>query len=101
MVQLSKNVQLKDGATDQERQNIILQIQQEKANNNNIELLKTLKNKYHSISNKINYINNHDKIKEYKKQKNKIYQTERSDEVHLKKNELLNFLFIQCQLIKL
>ncbi len=30
-------------ALKEERQNIILQIQQEKANNNNIELLKTLK----------------------------------------------------------
>ena len=60
----------------QERENILLQIQEQKANNNDIEILKSLKNKYHSISNKINYINNHDKIKEYKKQKNKIYQTE-------------------------
>ena len=63
-------------ALKQEREYILFQIQEQKANNNDIEILKSLKNKYHSISNKINYINNHDKIKEYKKQKNKIYQTE-------------------------
>ena len=32
-------------ALKEERQNIILQIQQEKANNNDIEILKSLKNK--------------------------------------------------------
>lgn len=63
-------------ALKQDRTNILLEIQQEKANNNDIEILKSLKNKYHSISNKINYFNNHDKIKEYKKEKNKTYQTE-------------------------
>ena len=61
-------------ALKQERQNIILQIQQQKANNNK-ELLKSLKNKYHSISNKINYQENHEKIKEHKKILNKKYQT--------------------------
>ena len=65
-----------------ERENIILKIQQEKANNNNNEIIKPLKNKYHSISNKINYIQNHDKIKEHKKEKNKIYQTEETKTKH-------------------
>jgi hypothetical protein len=60
----------------QEREYILFQIQEQKANNNDIEILKSLKNKYHSLSNKINYFNNHDKIKEHKKEKNKTYQTE-------------------------
>ncbi len=60
----------------QERENTLLEIQQERKNNNDKEILKSLKNKYHCISNKINYLNNHDKIKEYKKEKNKTYQTE-------------------------
>jgi hypothetical protein len=55
-------------ALKQDRKNILLEIQQEKKNNND--------NKYHSISNKINYLNNHDKIREHKKEKNKKYQTE-------------------------
>lgn len=63
-------------ALKQDRENILLQIQEQKANNNDKEILKSLKNKYHSISNKINYLQNHDKIKEYKKEKNKTYQTE-------------------------
>jgi len=67
-------------ALKQDRQNIISQIQEEKKNKNNKETLKTLNNKYHSISNKINYIENHEKIKEYKKEKNKEYQTEETKE---------------------
>jgi len=63
-------------ALKKEREYILFQIQEQKVNNNDLEILKSLKNKYHSISNKINYFNNHDKIKEYKKEKNKIYQTE-------------------------
>ena len=63
-------------ALKKERINILLEIQEEKKNNNDKEILKSLKNKYHSISNKINYHNNHDKIREYKKEKNKKYQTE-------------------------
>lgn len=63
-------------ALKQDRINILLEIKQEKESTANNETLKSLKNKYHSISNKINYFNNHDKIKEYKKQKNKEYQTE-------------------------
>jgi hypothetical protein len=63
-------------ALKKDRTNILIEIQQEKKNNNDTEKIKSLENKYHSISNKINYINNHDKIKEYKKQKNKKYQTE-------------------------
>jgi hypothetical protein len=59
-----------------DRTNILLEIQQEKENNNDSEKIKSLKNKYHSISNKINYHKNHDKIKEHKKEKNKKYQTE-------------------------
>jgi vacuolar-type H+-ATPase catalytic subunit A/Vma1 len=65
-------------ALKEDRQNIILQMQQEKANNNDKEILKTLKNKYHSLSNKINYLNNHDKIKEHKKYLNKTYETPES-----------------------
>ena len=64
-------------ALKQDRINILIQIQEErKKENKEKEIIKSLTNKYHSISNKINYLNNHDKIKEYKKQKNKIYQTE-------------------------
>ena len=39
-------------ALKEERQNIILQIQQEKTNNTDKEILKLLQNKYHSLSNK-------------------------------------------------
>ena len=67
-------------AFKEDRQNIILQMQQEKANNNDKEILKTLKNKYHSLSNKINYLNNHDKIKEHKKYLNKTYETPESND---------------------
>lgn len=73
------NIDFKDTkieALKQDRIKILLEIQQEKENNANKEILKSLRNKYHSISNKINYLNNHDKIKEYKKEKNKKYQTE-------------------------
>jgi hypothetical protein len=63
-------------ALKQDRKNILLEIQQEKKNNNDTEKIKSLENKYHSISNKINYLNNHDKIREHKKEKNKKYQTE-------------------------
>jgi|APFre7841882793_1041355.scaffolds.fasta_scaffold34386_2 hypothetical protein len=63
-------------ALKKERINILLEIQEEKENKNDNEILKSLKNKYHSISNKINYHNNHDKIREHKKEKNKKYQTE-------------------------
>ena len=59
----------------QDRQNIILQMQQEKENNNNKEISKSLKNKYHSISNKVNHQENHEKLKEQKKIFNKNYQT--------------------------
>ena len=67
-------------ALKEERQNIILRIQQEKANNNNIELLRTLKNKYHSLSNKINYQQNRTEIKEHKKTLNKTYETPETNE---------------------
>jgi len=59
----------------EERQNITLQIQHEKSNNNNDNIIKQLKNKYHSISNKINYQQNQTKIKEHKKIYNKEHQT--------------------------
>ena len=60
-----------------DRTNILIQLQKErKKENKEKEIIKSLTNKYHSISNKINYLNNHDKIKEYKKEKNKEYQTE-------------------------
>jgi hypothetical protein len=65
-----------------ERQNIILQIKHEKINNNDKDILKSLKNKYHSISNKINYLQNHDRIKEHKKILNKSYQTEETKIKH-------------------
>lgn len=58
-----------------DRKKILIEIQKEKENNDK-EIIKSLKNKYHSISNKINYLNNHDKIKEHKKEQNKKYQTE-------------------------
>lgn len=58
-----------------ERKNIILQIKHEKINNNDKNIIKSLKNKYHSISNKINYLQNHDRIKEHKKILNRLYET--------------------------
>jgi hypothetical protein len=58
-----------------ERQNIILQMKHEKINKNDKNILKSLKNKYHSISNKINYLQNHDRIKEHKKILNRLYET--------------------------
>ena len=58
-----------------ERKNIILQMKHEKINKNDKNILKSLKNKYHSISNKINYLQNHDRIKEHKRVLNKSYQT--------------------------
>jgi len=67
-------------ALKEDRRNIILQMQQEKANNNDKEILKTLKNKYHSLSNKINYLNNRDKIKEHKKHLNRTYETPETNE---------------------
>ena len=66
-------------ALKQERHNILLQIQQEKTNNN-IEILKSLKNKYHSLSNKINYQQNQTEIKQHKKTLNKQYETPETNE---------------------
>ena len=51
----------------QERTNILNEIQEAKNNNNNVLFIKSLKNKYHSISNKINYYQNRDIIKEHKR----------------------------------
>lgn len=65
-----------------DRQNIILKIKEEKANENDEEIIKSLKNKYHSISNKINYLQNHEKIKEQKKTLNRVYQTEETKTKH-------------------
>ena len=58
-----------------ERQNIILQIQRERDNKNDLETLKLLKNKYHSLSNKINYQQNKTEIREHKRILNKSYET--------------------------
>jgi hypothetical protein len=75
----------------EERNKILLKIQDEKDNNNDKEILKSLKNKYHSISNRINYFNNREKIKEHKKEKNKKYQTE---ETKIKHREYMKEYYI-------
>jgi len=85
-------------ALKQERHNILLQIHQEKANNNNIEILKSLKNKYHSISNKINYQQNQTEIRERKKILNKQYETPETNEK--KRNYARQYQQIMREIIK-
>ena len=59
----------------QDRKIILKEIQEARINNNDDIFIKSLKNKYHSISNKINYNQDKEKIKEQKKAQNKIYMT--------------------------
>jgi len=59
----------------QERDKIKEEIQEAKTNNNDVIFIKSLKNKYHSISNKINYNQDRENIKEQKKAQTKIYMT--------------------------
>ena len=51
----------------QQREEILKEIQEAKINNNDVIFIKSLKNKYHSISNKINYNQDRDNIKEQKR----------------------------------
>ena len=51
----------------QERDKILKEFQEAKNNNNNVIFIKSLKNKYHSISNKINYNQDRENIKEQKR----------------------------------
>ena len=51
----------------QEREQILKEIQEAKINNNDDIFIKSLKNKYHSISNKINYNQDRENIKEQKR----------------------------------
>ena len=51
----------------QERDKILKEFQEAKNNNNDVIFIKSLKNKYHSISNKINYNQDRDNIKEQKR----------------------------------
>ena len=59
----------------QDRKIILKEIQEARINNNDDIFIKSLKNKYHSISNKINYNQDKEKIKEQKKAQNIIYMT--------------------------
>ena len=59
----------------QDREKILLELKEAKLNNNDELFIKSLKNKYHSISNKINYMNDRENIKEQKKALSSIYLT--------------------------
>ena len=51
----------------EERNKILNEIQEARKNNNDELFIKSLKNKYHSISNRINYIQDRENIKEKKR----------------------------------
>ena len=51
----------------QEREQILREFQEARTNNNDDIFIKSLKNKYHSISNKINYYQDRENIKEQKR----------------------------------
>ena len=59
----------------EERNKILNEIQDARNNNNDILFIKSLKNKYHSISNRINYIQDRENIKEKKKIHNNLNMT--------------------------
>jgi len=68
-----------------ERINDILKQRQEiykqlKTPDTNDDEIKILKNKYHSLSNKISYLKNRDKIREQKHKTNKLYNEKLTDE---------------------
>ena len=58
-----------------EREQILKELQEAKINKNDELFIKSLKNKYHCLSNKINYTRDRENIKEQKKAQNKIYMT--------------------------
>lgn len=58
-----------------ERKKILLELQEARENKNDDIFIKSLKNKYHCISNKINYNQDREKIKEQKKKQNIICMT--------------------------
>ena len=71
MEDLSKKINL----LKQEREEILKELQEARKNNHDKIFIKSLKNKYHSISNKINYNQNREQIKEQKKAQNILYLT--------------------------
>ena len=67
-----------------QRQEIYKQL---KTPDTNDYYIKILKNKYHSLSNRISYLKNRDKIREQKRKTNKLYNEKLTDDVKEKRRE--------------
>jgi hypothetical protein len=67
-----------------QRQEIYKQLKTPDTNDDDIKILK---NKYHSLSNRISYLKNRDKIREQKRKTNKLYNEKLTDDVKEKRRE--------------